>query len=152
MAQAGRDGTNILIVGNQQRGGGVPETVQRDNRQGFRVTLVVSKDGIMERLVWGAVIHQLAIFLNEQPFAALPEIAHAQTVPKPVRFHGLDTLGEKMGNGNLAEAVLRLWHFDKLLPLGVPNRLGDRHHVLLKIDVCPFQRQQLPLAETGEQR
>ena len=59
MTQAGRDGTNALLVCNQQCGGGVPEAVQRDHRQRLRVALVVSKDGIMERLVWGAVIHDI---------------------------------------------------------------------------------------------
>lgn len=65
MTQAGRDGTNVLIVRNQQCGGGMPEAMQGNHRQRLLVTFIVPEDRIMECLIGCAVAHQFAVLLNE---------------------------------------------------------------------------------------
>lgn len=146
MTQAGRYGTNVLIVCNQQCGGGVPKTMQRNHGQRLPVVFVIPQDGIMERLIGGAVIHQLAVLLNKQPFAALPVIAQTQAVAGAVCFHGLYSQGQKMGDRDLSEAVLGFGRFYELLPFGISNGLGNRHNVIFKINIRPFQSQQFALS------
>ena len=57
MTQAGRHGTDVLIIRNQQCGGGMPEAVQGNHRELFIMAFVVSDDRIMECLIGRAVIH-----------------------------------------------------------------------------------------------
>ena len=129
----------------------MPEAMQGNDGQRFTVAFVVPKDGIMERLIGGAVIHQLAVLLNEQPFAALPIIAYTQTIPEAVSFQGFYPQGEEVGNRDFPEAVLGFGRFYELFPFGISNGFGNRHNVVFKINVRPFQSQQFAFSQPGEQ-
>ncbi len=78
MAQSGGDRANIY-AGNDQKGGcGVAQAMKGNHGQlVFRWLIrIVAAKYILEGLIWGGVVHHLAVVLDEDPVIALPEVPY----------------------------------------------------------------------------
>lgn len=92
------------MVGDQQRGRGVPQPVKGDLRKLLlgRLSFVVSDDNIVKSLIRRAVVHHLSVFLDEDPLAALPVVPCLDDEIFPLLFQGLEPFCQKVGNGHRA--------------------------------------------------
>ena len=80
----------------------VPEAVERNGGKLLRRRLicVITGDRVLKRRVWGRVAHLSPVFLNEQPFPALPIVPQHKTVFKPFPPQRLNALCQEVRNGH----------------------------------------------------
>lgn len=143
-----------LVTGNQQRGRGVPQAVKRDRREllCFRLPFVVPLENVLQGGVWGRVGHLLSVMLDEDPGSTLPIIAQAEPVAEAVRLKVLNPSGQACGDADHSPGVLRLRGLCDLLARHNGNSLCDADCVVFKVNIRPFQGQQLAFTQTGINR
>ena len=79
VSKPGRNCADIHTGGNQKRGCGMSEAMEGNDRQLilWRLIGVITVKHILEDMIWGRVVHHLAVVLHEDPIAALPKVSNA---------------------------------------------------------------------------
>lgn len=76
MSKPCRDSFNILLAGNQERGRSVTQPMERNVGKLLfgGLVLIVTSNGVLEGLIWSAIIHHSSVVLGEYPIFSLPVI------------------------------------------------------------------------------
>lgn len=127
------------------------EPVEGDQRELLLrgLSLVVSKNGVVERLIGCAVIHQLSVILNEDPFLSLPVVAHLPDKFLSLGFQGLEPFCQEVGDCHSALGGPCLGAFDCGLSVDHSDRFCDTDGILVEVNVPPFQGEQFPFPKAG---
>ena len=111
------------------RGGrGVTESLKGDQGQRLLrgLSLVVSKNCIVESLIGCAVIHQLSVILNEAPLLFLPVVVHLPDKFFSLGFQGLESFCQEVGDDRVKK-LFESWLVTKARIYGCKRkRCGQR--------------------------